>query len=203
MPATPASSDKPILAIDIDDTLVTSEAALRANHNQKFPQISVLSSFYSQDFTRHGNAANDIEAEIRRFFDSDEFYQLLPLEGAAEAVDRLAQRYELILVTARPKYTLSRTMQWINQHFPNRFQDAVFVGTDEHQKIDLQRSKNPILHKMGVEVLIDDNLKHSIEAAESGIRTILFGEYGWNQSDALPAGVQRAADWRAVEDILL
>ncbi len=199
----PVASSRPTLAIDIDDTLVTSEAALRANHNQKFPQVSVLGSFYTQDFTRANASTADIEAEVQRFFDSDEFYDLHPFKGAATAIDHLAAHYKLVLITARPQYTQARTMQWVDQHFPGSFASTRFVGTDEHQKTDLQQGKQEALRELGVTILIDDNLRHCEEAAAEGIQALLFGEYGWNRAASLAPGITRVRDWAEVEAQLL
>ena len=64
----------------------------------------------------------------------------------------------------------------------------------------MHRTKAELCQKLGVDCLIDDQLKHCIGVAELGMEAILFGDYGWNQSEALPTGVRRVVSWKGVEE---
>jgi len=37
-------------------------------------------------------------------------------------------------------------------------------------------------------------------AHEAGVQALLFGEYGWNMTQAIPESVVRVKDWQAVKE---
>jgi uncharacterized HAD superfamily protein len=56
-------------------------------------------------------------------------------------------------------------------------------------------TKGEISRELGVDFIIDDQLKHCLGAATLGIQAILFGNYTWNQTDRLPKNVERIDNW--------
>ena len=200
----PATS-KPVLAVDIDDTMVTSEAALAAYHNHLFPEMpSVLGGFYEFDFENADPGyRKKITEEITKLLKSDEFYKLQPEPGSQSAIKKLGQKYHLVLITARPSFMQKRTVEWIEQHFEGRFQESRFVGADVWGHVNLRATKKDALKELQASIFIEDSLKHVTDAAKLGIRGVLFGDYTWNRTDDLPKGVVRAKDWAEVEKILL
>ena len=53
---------------------------------------------------------------------------------------------------------------------------------------------------IGAIALIDDSLKYALECASDLSHIVLFGNYGWNQTEEpLPANVARLTNWDEVK----
>ncbi len=60
-------------------------------------------------------------------------------------------------------------------------------------------TKGDICQGLNADVLIDDNLKHLVHAAECGVEGLLwFGSYPWQTDEVVERGVKRCADWDEV-----
>jgi uncharacterized HAD superfamily protein len=199
----PASS-KPVLAVDIDDVLAHHYVLLSGHLADTFghslaPQ-TVDNSFFKQ-LGAHGIGREEVINAAEELLGSQAFY-LDPIDGAIESITRLKPHYDLIIVTARPLSTQQLTIAWLERHFPAVFRDIEVVGS-LRWGAGLHASKMDKFKHHQVAILLDDRLEHCKEAAEQGIRAVLFGDYGWNQMETLPSGVTRAANWPEVERLLL
>jgi FMN phosphatase YigB (HAD superfamily) len=192
---------KPIIAVDADDTLFDENTAVRLFHNAKYG-----TSHTADDYLRPGAFDTfwehiwntDKPETIRRyeeFIDYKLEHPIPPLPGALEAVQKLKQQYELVIVTSRDQRAVDMTHRALLEHYPNVFQDVHFVslwGKGE------KATKATICEEIGAAYLIDDSYEHCLLVAEAGIRAIVFGRYGWNRTQALGPGMVRAENWQAV-----
>jgi hypothetical protein len=112
------------------------------------------------------------------------------------ALQELQKSYDLVIVTSRDHRTVSLTHESLALHYPDIFSDVHFVPLwGNGEKV----TKAKICNEIGASYLIDDSFEHCKLAAEVGISAILFGSYGWNRTQALPAHVTRCKTW---DDVL-
>ena len=132
-----------------------------------------------------GSALKKQSSEILEQYNGHEddipglFGQMEPIDGAIDAVHKLAEKYDCYVLSTAPWANPSSwadKVKWITEHL-----DDVF-----HKKIILTHHKN--LLNDGNAFLIDDRTKHG--ADEFGDRHIQFG------SDKYP-------DWQSVVDYLM
>jgi uncharacterized HAD superfamily protein len=129
-----------------------------------------------------------------------EYQRLQPLDEALEVLNRLQDRYTLVIVTSRHIRVRDVTMMWIAQHFQEAFEQIIFLGDSNYRAM---MDKAEVLRELSGVALVDDHADHVIAAARAGFRGILFGEYPWNRHIELPAGVSRARTWTEVEELLI
>lgn len=187
------------IAIDIDDVLSSCFDAFIKYHNLK----------YNTDLTREKatmpaeywgywpvvlNKLLGVPQEegLRRFLeflnDDAHMCQQDISQDARLAVASLGERYNLEVITARETYMLDKTVDWINKELPGTFSALHFIDKEN-------KTKAKICEEIGAEYLIDDSVIHCNEAAKSGVKTILFGEYGWNMTQHVHPDIIRAKNW--------
>lgn len=89
------------------------------------------------------------------FFESKEFRNTKPVIGAKEKLQEWKnQGHTLVVITGRPLAFKEKTIEWINQYFPNIFDDYLFAGAYTDQEI----SKSELCKQRGIEVVVEDNL---------------------------------------------
>lgn len=194
--------DKPIIGIDIDDVLANSAKGFVEWSNKRFG-TSLAPSDYDEHFAKLWQIDNE-ETHIR----TEELHKTGVLLGY-ESIDlaygvlkKLSQKYKLVIVTSRRTQGRQDTLAWINKFYPGIFDanDINFAGIwDKIEDSSLHRTKSDLCKKLGVDYLIDDQLKHCLSAADFNIKALLFGNYSWNQCDNLPVAVTRVANWAEVE----
>ncbi len=193
---------KPIIAIDIDDVLAdySAEFVLMSN---KLWGTELTVEDYTEDWMQlWGVDVDEVVARGKALFEDRMHERLKHKDDATPVLEELSKRYELTILTARTTQSKAATLEWFTRHYPMISHDNItFAGLwDNPDKDTAKRTKGDLAKNLGVEYIIDDQLKHCIAAAEHGISALLFGEYTWNQADDLPEGVTRVANWRAVEE---
>jgi 5'(3')-deoxyribonucleotidase len=176
---------KPLLAIDIDDTIADSTESLRLIANERTglnlpPEAYKVKGEYwgysERVWAEHGvdklYAFQDHRSEMR-----DDQSNILVVAGAQEALKRLAMRYDIVFITARGHDLENATHRWLKQHFPDITFDVHF--TDHHHDEDAL-TKGRLCKQLGAEILIDDNDDHCRSAITEGLGAVRFGDYGWH-----------------------
>jgi 5'(3')-deoxyribonucleotidase len=192
--------NKPIIAVDIDEVLCLFAEGFVAFSNERWG-----THLRVEDYHEHwGEVWNvDIEEVNKRnniLWKEDAPIGYRSFEDAKAVLNKLSDRYKLIVVTARPSLAESVTKAWIRKEFGNIFDDLVLVGFYDNgfSTTGHALTKGSVLHELKADYIIDDQPKHCLSAAEHGIQALLFGDYNWNRDVALSEGVVRCRDWRAV-----
>lgn len=194
---------KQIIAVDADDTLFDENNAIRLFHNERYG-----SAHSEDDYLAEGEFGwfwaplwgTDQEETERRY---EEFIQfklksnLPPLPGALEVLRSLQERFELVVVTSRDERAVKVTHDALTEHYPDVFTGVHFAPVWSSDK---KMTKAAICNEIGAAYLIDDAYHHCQLAAQSGVTALLFGEYGWNRTQELVAGMVRCKDWQAVKE---
>jgi 5'(3')-deoxyribonucleotidase len=189
--------NKPIIAVDIDDTLVVHFQDLMTWYNNKYG--TDLSLANNHPTSMDGWGTDDYEEAVRRvhrFFDTPQFKNAKPYAEAVRALRQLSDHYDLVVLTSRDTLIEQLTRDWLNEHFEDVFKEAHFTAAFSLE--GKSRSKADVCIELGASYLIDDVLVATEEVAARGVKGILFGDYPWNQSIDLPSGVVRCTNWDKV-----
>lgn len=194
---------KPIIAFDLDDVLVDSTEFWRVEVNKRtganiLPEHFMVPGEYSSYYERLWQ-----EHKIDHLFSIDELDNQMiidqsgiqPFKGAHSVLVRLSENYTLIAVTARNADQQPETLRWLERAYPAMFSDVAFGNGSVGLK---KKNKGEICVELGASWLIDDNAGHCNDALNRGVRSLLFGDYGWNQPELVGSEILRVKDWAAV-----
>ncbi len=194
------------IGIDLDNVLADSWDLLLPFLNKKFgtkiTKISTISYRLSEVF---GVSAEEIVKAYEDIYREGIFLKSAVIVGAAEAVNKLNEKYKLSILTSRPYYMKEHTLQWIEKNFPELLDNVHF--TSHPTELDdgtLIYSKCDICLQNNIGIMVDDCLEDIAECKNNGIRGFLFdlnGKYGWNKREA--EGIERFHSWQEVVDKLI
>lgn len=195
-------SKKDIIAIDIDDVVANTTEALRLLVNERTgvklttEHYSVADDnywgYYERIWLAHGLDDKIKYSDFAQEMEIDQSHVPL-IVGVDTAINELAKRYHIILITARNKTWEKATRSWFKQHLHKNDIELYFC---ENHKDSKAKTKGELCRDLGVSLLIDDNPNHCQSALDHGVGAILFGEYGWQ--GVIPNGVMRCRDWSSV-----
>lgn len=201
----PSKHKRLTIAIDIDDVLSDSVSALVEYSNAHWgTQITV--SDYDENFAKMWNIDfAEVERRYEEYVKAGMILRLNPVQQAFVALTDLHRHYRLIIITSRRKALKSNTIRWITDNFPGIFNedDIYFAGIWDKclSEAAATDTKGNIVLSLGADYLIDDQVKHCISVANSGVKALLFGDYPWNQYDGtLPNSVVRVKNWAEVKE---
>mmetsp|Transcript_17813 Transcript_17813/g.34454 ORF Transcript_17813/g.34454 Transcript_17813/m.34454 type:complete len:316 (-) Transcript_17813:88-1035(-) len=196
------------VAVDVDEVLARFLLALNSFCAEEHDMHYEVSDYDVYDFKTvwdcSQEASNDM---VHAFFESHHFRHGVPaIEGAEESLRRLASFCELVVVTSRQHVIQEPTMDWLDDNFPDIFEEVHFGN---HFALEgKSRKKSEICREIGAEVLIDDNPGYAMDCAEAGIHVLLFDwnlGYPWAKTEnngPHHPNITRVSDWAAVETML-
>jgi 5'(3')-deoxyribonucleotidase len=192
-------SNRPIIAIDVDEVLFPMHRTFVEHHNKYFGSNIEYPDRHGRYFLDQFLPDVDEIEFIRRqkaYIASDYFVEEPPIAGSVEGVNRLAEKYDLTVVTSRQEYIEKPTSDFLKRYYGSTLDNVHFTAHEFGKGMKIPKSE--ICKRIGATYMIDDNLLTALDCARAGIKTILFGDYHWNQADELPTGVVRCKDWQAV-----
>lgn len=193
---------KPVIALDIDDTLFDHFADIVVWYNKQYGTQLTLANNHPRGVKALKEwDVDSVEQAVRRvhaFYETPEFVNARPYRGALKVLPRLAERFTIVIVTARDSDILETfTHQWLHEHLAGYYQEVHFTG--QYNLRGKVRTKQEVLHAIGARYLIDDSLSNCLEAVAVGATGLLFGDYPWNSFRDVPETIVRVKDWHAVE----
>jgi 5'(3')-deoxyribonucleotidase len=198
---------KQIIAVDIDDVLFDEHQSMRLFMNANYG-LQHTAEHYDVEgpywgYWRNIWGVDEEESEKRylAYVDSGAKTKPTLIPGVIEAINELKKYYELIVITSRYAPTvINMTPSWLEEHFPQVFKRVEFViNWNAGQKMP----KGAIAEKLGASYLIDDSYAHCQSAAERGVHSLLFGDYGYSrQYKGDHPLITRAYNWREVVEFL-
>ena len=173
---------KPLIAIDIDDTLADSTETIIREVNQRYKANIPREAYYREDeywgyyqrvWVEHGLdlKIDDLNDQMRQ---DEVALPLLP--SALFAIQELSQRFNIVVITARRRAHESMTKQWLYDTFPDHAIDVHFIESHDGEAA---MTKGQVCKQLGASYLIDDNVTHCQSAIDEGLTALLFGTYGW------------------------
>ena len=184
---------KPLIGVDIDDTVVEfmlSLCAFRARAYGDTLQRHHFTTFRLYDVW--GCSVDEALRRIEEFYGAPEHALIPAVAGAVEGLSVLAKTYEIHGITARPAHTEALTAALVERHAPGLLSGLHLLGH--------QRSKGDFCQELGVGLLIDDALHNARSVGDKGIAVLLL-DRPWNQG-VLPANTTRTMHWREIPDLV-
>ena len=196
-------ASRPLIAVDIDDTIAGSTESMRLMVNKRLGvDLSVESYQIQADYWGYYERvweASDVGGQVswddfaEEMIEDQSHVPLLP--SAQFAINRLAQKYDIVLITARDKTWEVATRRWLDANFAEAVSGVYFTSAHKDSR---EMTKGQLCRHLRVEVLIDDNVEHCQSALDERVQAILFGKYGWQYT--APEGMVRCIDWPSVLD---
>lgn len=189
------------IAIDLDEVLSAQTEAIRLFINKRYnldltPEDYLISAPYWRYWEKVWGVSEEEGARrVQEFINSGGFKGQKPVKGALQAINRLKKNFNLVIVTSRKDKHAEDTHLWLEEHFPNVFNDIRFSSVWGN-KASVAKAK--ICRQLGANYLIDDNLEHCTLVADEGLIALLFGNYGWSKAKKLPKRVVRVKNWQEV-----
>ncbi len=188
------------IGVDCDEVLAQFLKAYLLFHNERYHtdmRPEQFTSYFSWNFL--GISREEETKRLYEFYETDYFRTMEPVPGSQEGTARLAEREDLVIITARQFEITEPTQKWITAHYPGRFQGIAFGN--HYGKTPGSQPKAVMCKRFGVHTLIEDSLKNAQECASAGIDVLLY-DAPWNQTSALPERVQRVYSWDAIVERL-
>lgn len=112
-----------------------------------------------------------------------------PIAGALGALRTLSLHSRVYIITARPPCRIAFAKTWLEQHGAADTINNIFSFAAS--------DKQTLCREYGVNVLIDDDVRHLAHLSEQGARAILF-KPGVDGEFVIPAGVTLCRSWDEV-----
>ena len=186
-----------LIGIDLDDILLDFNTAIAEWHNLKYASSYTRATCFSFDLKNVWKCSQEEANErIVEFYNSEFHPKALPVPGSVEAIKKLKQNNNLVIITSKPEYLREQTEIWLKKYFPNSFQSVHF--TDSFHRNGSKRAKADVCDKLGVEVYIEDSIENA-KAIVAPRREVLLFSTPWNQ-EITPLGTTRINSWAEIAD---
>ncbi|MCK9272081.1 HAD hydrolase-like protein [Candidatus Gracilibacteria bacterium] len=189
------------IGIDIDEVLSHFLEAYLEFYNLRNSTTFKRDDFFSYNFWEvTGGTRESAIDSVHDFFETHHFTSMSPFEGSQEAIKKLKEVYNLVIITSRQTAIEEETKKWLENHFPGFFKEIHFGN--HFGKDGAKTSKSDICKKLGVKLLIEDSLGYALECSRENISTILL-DSPWNQTkEILPSNIIRVKTWENILEIL-
>ena len=184
-----------VIGVDADDILAAHIEAF-VEHSNRYYGTQLTPEEYTEQWDVLWGVDHD-EVERRAWeFHTPEIVGNFGAIAEAEVVLRsLKRRRDLVIVTARAEHIVDTTLEWVEKHFPNLFDEVHFVPIWQPGNTI---TKADICRDIGANYLIDDLIRHCNVAAEAGIQPMLFRRVKWDQRQEPDPRVVEVKSWQEV-----
>jgi len=161
------------IGFDVDNTIAKMSKAFLLFHNGAYGTDIKFEDLKSHSLSKDIDIT--FEEELKRFeefFASKYAREIEPVQGAQEAVKKLAKDHKLYVITSRPEDLKEQTQEWVDRFFKDLFQKIFFTYKDY--------TKAEVCVKEKLDLMIDDHPLYCQECAEAGI-TVLIPDRPWNK----------------------
>ncbi len=168
---------RPNIGIDIDGVIGDSDKTFRKYLNKEFGfnlKRSDITKFMYEDIL-------DVpKSKIKKFwenFTEKKLWLEIPLlQNAKSSIDYLKDKYNVIIITARPEKLKDMTVEWLEKN-QIQYDDLIFIDEqNKESKISKIFQKN-----INLRFHIEDRAEYAVEFAKAEIKVILF-DYPWNKN---------------------
>lgn len=214
----------PVVAVDIDEVLCETVAALQQWHNAAYGTKLAFDDFISYHF-QHVRGFGDApmtKSKLLEFFSSTTFDAVKPLQAAADTLRKHKDSYQFVCLTSRSRFLAPQTASLLSRHFSGIFEDDAGTYVPGYRVImteaymdfaaagAVKRTKGQVCKEISAVMLIDDMPAYCVEAASSLPVVLLHGAYPWNSGPQavdlpptpLPSNVLRTHTWGDIDKIL-
>ena len=185
MPEPSKLSSKPVIALDMDEVLYPFAERIFGHYSEvenSEIDYTTLDDYHSFHKLWGINEFETLERVVD-FFATDSHDLALPIDGSVAALNRLQTQFRIIIVTARQHIAECATRDWLSTHYGGPIEDVYFCNffsIDGTPPI----SKSSICLAEDAWLFVDDSPRNVDQVADSGVHSLLFGEYTWNQQQS-------------------
>lgn len=195
-----------VVGWDLDDTLFDAETPFRA-HAKEAWGITVSSYDYhafGEDWCAMlGLTPEQVEQFTDTLHAQVSVLDYKPIDGVPELLNDLPQ-FTHKAITSRCAALREDTSISVVQHYP-AIQEIVYAGCwdgPESDAVKLRRTKAVVAQESGVDILVDNQLKHCLSAASIGIGAVLLRYQGVMVPPNLPKTLDVAQSCDDIREIL-
>jgi uncharacterized HAD superfamily protein len=196
------------VGVDCDEPLADFNAHLQPWHNRHYgTDISVEDVHTFKLWEVWGCSREESNRRILRFYKSPAFNRITPTPGSVDGVAEAAKQNDLVVVTSRVGPAVPRTQPFIDEHYPNKFQE-IYFSSNYALAGEAAKSKGEVCADLGLDVVIDDCLDYAFDIIKKDIPVLLF-DRPWNRESAyppgmkvLPNGISRVKTWEEIVKIV-
>ncbi|HBB27266.1 TPA: hypothetical protein DCZ36_02080 [Candidatus Gracilibacteria bacterium] len=193
------------IGIDLDETIASVFEAVFEYTKTFHPHLLHLKF---SDFTHHdwwkidalGFSKEEAIACWKKFDEINPLdTKISPVPLSQEGIRLLKEHgYKLHAITGRSESSRRQSTEaWINRHFPDVFESLTFTN---HVKMEGKIHKSEVCKRLGIELMVEDNLDFSLELAENGIKSYVL-EQPWNRNRTeRHENIKRVANWQEIID---
>lgn len=188
---------KPKLAIDMDEVIAHFLPAFIEFHNTKYNTNFIFTDFSSYKFWDVlKESPKETIQKVYDFHKTEYFKNIKPIQESIEAIQKLQEQYELVIITSRQKEIQNPTEDWIKTYFPNTFSHIYFANHYAFNK-ETTHSKSEICEQYAIKTIIEDSLEYAQDCAQKGIQVYLLDQ-PWNQSKIENTHIKRVFHWNEI-----
>lgn len=189
------------IAFDYDDILANFFPAFLQFYNIKYKSNYTIEDIHSYDLWKvFDRTKEEVIKDVYEFYETDEFQNLSPIEGAIESINSLNGDHKKYIITARPIEIKDKTLSWLDSHLPGCFNDVLF--SNRFSKNGIKQKKSKLCDYVGAYIMIEDALHHAYDCASDDRRVLLL-DRPWNRNGATPEnleklGITRVHSWNDI-----
>lgn len=184
------------LGIDLDDVLADTVKSFLKYYNNKYNH-----SFKKKDITHYflknilGVTQEEMNDIFKDFFNR-EIQNIPTVYGSKKAIKELKDKYELVIVTDRPQYTIIDSMDWVEENFPKSFKEFYFTKVSGI-------TKGEACELFDISIVVEDNLDNALDIIKHNSQVMLLDK-PWNKGRFNYGGIERFSSWKKIlEDLKL
>lgn len=190
------------IGVDLDSVLADLMTPILGYHNRVYKTNHHIDQHRVYSLSILWNCSNEETLKrIHDFYASSDFLTTKPIPGAKKGIKYLSGKHQLSIITSRPHSISNLTKNWVDKHFPKRFQTIHETNWVAKNQAEPRQKKSDVCKHLGIEVIIEDALEFAFDCASNNIRVILMN-MPWNQTKVLPKNITRMYNWKEVTNLL-
>lgn len=130
-----------------------------------------------------------MEKEVKELVIEALHRPIIPIPGAVDTLQRICQKHEIHLITARPPSTLEITKRWLSTY-----------SIPYHSLVYLTEG-NKHLAEQSFDIVIDDHLRELLSFSTKVQHLVVF-DHPWNQTKNVRGLVRRVYSWKDIGDLI-
>ncbi|MFH1290772.1 MAG: hypothetical protein ABIH92_05190 [Nanoarchaeota archaeon] len=194
--------DLKLVGVDVDEVLVNLMDPLLLWYNRRYGTGYRREDIWTYNLWEvWGIPKGEDVQRVNDFWGTQESRDIPPIQPARTWGLKMAQGFDLVAITSRPKIIEEETRRWIQKYFPSMFSGVHLTGQYSVEGSNV--TKGDVCRDLGVDLMVEDCLGHARDIREKspGTRVLLYDNEGtclWNQlegGEELPEGVERVHTW--------
>ncbi|TAJ15313.1 hypothetical protein EPO56_01220 [Patescibacteria group bacterium] len=190
------ANTKRVIGVDLDDVLSRTGDAMAQFHNATYGTKYKREEVKTFDLDAVWNCTpEEAKERVVEFMTTDFHHDAKVVFGAYDALKKLGEFYDIVIVTGRNESMRDSTITWLTKNFLGLYREVHFTGHFDVVE-SKRRKKSDVVKDIGMSLFIDDALHFATDVAGVGVPVLLF-DTPWNQGMA-PNGVTRVFSWEEI-----